>query len=108
MPIIVRGPNIMPGYLRRADANAEAFDEEGFMRTGDLVRVEKHPRLGLEGGEEEAWIYVGMGTRLLGQAVGACADLLRNGRKRGLYRWRQACPRTYESLCLMACLATSH
>ena len=58
MPVTVRGPNIMPGYLRRVDANAEAFDEEGYMRTGDLVRVEKHPRLDIEGGEEEAWIYV--------------------------------------------------
>ncbi|VDC02150.1 unnamed protein product [Peniophora sp. CBMAI 1063] len=53
--LCVRGSNIMPGYLRRPDANAEAFDEEGYMRTGDLVRVEMHR--GVQG-EEEAWIYV--------------------------------------------------
>ncbi|MEN9629820.1 MAG: hypothetical protein RJA10_3048 [Pseudomonadota bacterium] len=33
-----RGPNVMPGYWRLPDQTAEAFDEEGFYRTGDAVR----------------------------------------------------------------------
>ncbi|VTU40417.1 Long-chain-fatty-acid--CoA ligase [Variovorax sp. PBS-H4] len=33
-----RGPNITPGYWRAPDATAEAFDEEGFFRTGDAVQ----------------------------------------------------------------------
>jgi feruloyl-CoA synthase len=32
-----KGPNITPGYWRAPDATAEAFDEEGFFRTGDAV-----------------------------------------------------------------------
>jgi len=36
----VKGPNIMLGYYNRPDADAEAFDEEGYMRTGDVVRVD--------------------------------------------------------------------
>lgn len=36
--IRVRGPNIMPGYLNDAEKTAEAFDEEGFFRTGDAVK----------------------------------------------------------------------
>jgi feruloyl-CoA synthase len=32
-----RGPNVMPGYWRAPDQTAEAFDEEGFYRTGDAV-----------------------------------------------------------------------
>jgi feruloyl-CoA synthase len=32
-----RGPNITPGYWRAPEATAEAFDEEGFFRTGDAV-----------------------------------------------------------------------
>lgn len=33
-----RGPNITPGYWRNADATRAAFDEEGFLCTGDAVR----------------------------------------------------------------------
>ncbi|GAA0741434.1 feruloyl-CoA synthase [Ideonella azotifigens] len=32
-----RGPNVMPGYWREPQQTAEAFDEEGFYRTGDAV-----------------------------------------------------------------------
>jgi feruloyl-CoA synthase len=34
----VRGPNITPGYLKRPDLTAAAFDEEGFYRIGDTAR----------------------------------------------------------------------
>jgi len=33
-----RGPNITPGYWRMPEETAEAFDEEGFFKTGDAVR----------------------------------------------------------------------
>ncbi len=33
-----RGPNVMPGYWREPALSAEAFDEEGYYRTGDAVR----------------------------------------------------------------------
>jgi feruloyl-CoA synthase len=33
-----RGPNLMPGYWRAPEQSAEAFDDEGFYRTGDAVR----------------------------------------------------------------------
>ena len=36
--ILVRGPNMMLGYLRAED-NDGAFDDDGFFRTGDLGRV---------------------------------------------------------------------
>ncbi len=44
-----RGPNVMPGYWREALLSAEAFDEEGFYRTGDAVRWvdDADPQLGL-------------------------------------------------------------
>ena len=38
LEIRVRGPNITPGYWKRPDLTAAAFDEEGFYIPGDAVR----------------------------------------------------------------------
>lgn len=35
----VKGPNVTPGYFRRPDLTAEAFDEEGFYKIGDAGRL---------------------------------------------------------------------
>ncbi|HET9929276.1 MAG TPA: feruloyl-CoA synthase [Polyangiaceae bacterium] len=45
----VRGPNVTPGYLARPDLTASCFDEEGFFKTGDAVRLvdPEHPERGL-------------------------------------------------------------
>src|SRR6202044_281585 len=40
LEIRVRGPNVTPGYWRRPDLTAAAFDEEGFYRPGDAMRFE--------------------------------------------------------------------
>jgi long-chain acyl-CoA synthetase len=36
---LVRGPNIVRGYKRRADATAQSFDSAGWFRTGDIARI---------------------------------------------------------------------
>jgi feruloyl-CoA synthase len=33
-----RGPNVMPGYWRAPEQTRDAFDDEGFYRTGDAVK----------------------------------------------------------------------
>jgi feruloyl-CoA synthase len=38
LEVRVRGPLVTPGYWRRDDLTARAFDGEGFYRTGDAVR----------------------------------------------------------------------
>jgi feruloyl-CoA synthase len=38
LEVRVRGPNVTPGYHRRADLTRAAFDEEGFYRIGDAVK----------------------------------------------------------------------
>jgi feruloyl-CoA synthase len=35
----VKGPNVTPGYWRLAEQTRSAFDEEGFYRLGDAVRL---------------------------------------------------------------------
>ena len=37
--IRVKGPNVTPGYFARPDLTREAFDEQGFYRTGDAVAL---------------------------------------------------------------------
>jgi feruloyl-CoA synthase len=40
----VRGPNVTPGYFRRPDLTAAAFDEEGFYRIGDAMKFDDPAR----------------------------------------------------------------
>ena len=50
MEVRVRGPNVFTGYLDAPDKTAEAFDDEGFFRTGDAMRfvVPGQPDMGLK------------------------------------------------------------
>ncbi len=39
--LLVRGPNVMPGYWNRADATREAIDGDGWLHTGDAARIDE-------------------------------------------------------------------
>ena len=45
--ICVRGPDVFAGYWRAPEQSAEAFDADGWLRTGDLARV-----------DSEGYIYI--------------------------------------------------
>ncbi len=45
----IKGPNVTPGYFRSPELTAQAFDEEGFYRIGDALRLadEQDPNRGM-------------------------------------------------------------
>ncbi|WP_327671200.1 MULTISPECIES: 4-coumarate--CoA ligase family protein [unclassified Streptomyces] len=45
--VLIRGPQVMKGYLGRPDATADMIDTEGWLRTGDVGRV-----------DAEGWLFV--------------------------------------------------
>jgi len=38
--LLIRGHNVMKGYWNRADATAAAIDADGWLRTGDIARMD--------------------------------------------------------------------
>jgi feruloyl-CoA synthase len=71
LEVRVRGPNVTPGYWRRPDLTAANFDQDGFYRIGDAVRLvdPERPEQGLlfDGRVAEdfkldsgTWVNVGM------------------------------------------------
>jgi len=82
----VRGPNVTPGYYKAPDLTREAFDGEGFYRTGDAGRLvdPEAPEKGLlfDGRLAEnfklgtgTWVNVGV---LRTAVLAACAPVLQD------------------------------
>ena len=46
----VKGPCVTPGYLHAPEITAERFDSDGFLNTGDYVRLETH--------DGEEYVYI--------------------------------------------------
>jgi len=53
--IIVRGPNVMQGYLKRAEENAQVFTGDGGFRTGDQGYLDPHGYLYITGRIKEQY-----------------------------------------------------
>lgn len=51
--ILMRGPNISPGYLHNEEATAELFTEEGWLRSGDLGEIDSDGFLAIKGRKKD-------------------------------------------------------
>ena len=58
--VLVQGPNVFAGYWRRPEATEEAFDDEGWFRTGDLGEFDEARYLRLRGRAKELVISGGL------------------------------------------------
>jgi acyl-CoA synthetase (AMP-forming)/AMP-acid ligase II len=57
--VLVRGPHVMKGYYRNSVETAKALDAEGWLRTGDLGKIDAGGRLYILGRSKELIIHGG-------------------------------------------------
>jgi feruloyl-CoA synthase len=69
---LYRGPNVTPGYWRDPEATQDAFDKDGYFRSGDLLSFvdERNPEAGLRfEGRATDDFKLDSGTRVAGGAL---------------------------------------
>jgi long-chain acyl-CoA synthetase len=67
--LLLRGPLLFSGYLDEADTR-EAFTDDGFFRTGDVVRVDERGELRVEG-RKKALMVLSTGKKLSPEPIEA-------------------------------------
>ncbi len=57
--VVTRGPNVMKGYYRNPEATEEVLGADGWLRTGDLGKIDDKGRLHILGRSKELIIHGG-------------------------------------------------
>lgn len=66
--ILARGPNIMQGYLNDPEATNEAFNEDGWLKTGDLGTIDSLGNLHIKG-RSKSVIVLSNGENVYPEAI---------------------------------------
>ncbi|MBO4618947.1 MAG: AMP-binding protein [Victivallales bacterium] len=66
--ILVRGPNVSPGYWQRPDETAASFDQDGWFHTGDLGYIDEDKYVFITGRKKEL-IILGNGKNITPEEI---------------------------------------
>jgi malonyl-CoA/methylmalonyl-CoA synthetase len=70
--IQVKGPNVFAGYWRKPDMNGTCFTADGFLRTGDLGRIDQKGYLSILGRSKD--LIISGGLNVYAKEVEDCID----------------------------------
>jgi len=70
----IKGPNVMRGYYRLEEETAAAFDDEGWLKTGDIGRIDADGHLFITGRPSEMIVIAGENVfpRTIEEALDDC------------------------------------
>lgn len=67
--LAVKGPNVMIGYYNDPEATAEAFDNDGYFRTGDLAKIDPASGHYVITGRIKNMIVIGNGKKVFPEEI---------------------------------------
>jgi long-chain acyl-CoA synthetase len=72
--LVLRGPSVMKGYYKREDLTSDVIDEEGWLHTGDIAKIDKRTQLVYITGRIKNMIVLSGGKKVFPEEVEAVLE----------------------------------